>query len=291
MNIYKEFLYNKKVFTKEEVKNIIDLYLSGLSCVKIGIKYDVSHKCILKILHKYNIDVDQKRTVRKHTLDKNYFDNIDTPNKAYILGLLYADGNNFIKKSTLSISLQEEDKDILESIRKELNSSKPLEYIDYSNKHDYGYNYKNQYRLLVFSKEICESLNKIGMKPRKSLILEFPNIHENLYSHFIRGYFDGDGSFCSCKSKNRKNQSIITFASTQSFCNTIRNILIKKLNIPGGNIYDASCHNGVTKVLSLGENSQTKTILDWLYKDAQLYLKRKHDKYIQAFYSNSSLKK
>lgn len=291
MNNYDEFIYNKRIFTKEQVKDIVDSYLNNELCTKLGKKYNVSHKCILKILHKYNIDVNQKYSSRKYDINENYFDNIDTPNKAYILGFLYADGSVNIKnnKNTMSISLQEEDGYILEAMRKEIGSGKPLEYLDYSNKHDFGYHYKNQYRLLIFNKHICESLVNIGMVQNKSLVLEFPDIHKELYSHFIRGYFDGDGSFCAHYLKSGKFQPLITFTSTDAFCRSIKNILINYLNIPGGNIYDASCHNGITKVLSFSGANQTKTILDWLYKDANLCLKRKYEKYINSFYSSNSL--
>ena len=187
--------YNEITFTDEQKIDIITSYLNGESSVKIGKRYGLSHKPILKILHKNGINVDQKKFVRKYTLNENYFDQINTPNKAYILGFLYADGHNEISKFTISMSLQEEDKEILEKIRKELCSNKPLEYIDYSNKHDFVYHYKNQYRLLLFSKHMCSSLIKLGVVKNKSLIITFPTfIDDSLLSHFVRGVYDGDGS-------------------------------------------------------------------------------------------------
>ena len=56
--------------------------------------------------------------MRRYNLDEEYFDNINSQNKAYILGFLYADGSNNPKKHTVSISLQEEDRYILEWMRK-----------------------------------------------------------------------------------------------------------------------------------------------------------------------------
>lgn len=281
--------YNEIIFNDIEKEDIKNKYLNGLSTVKIGNQYGVSHKIIAKVLDKYGIP----RTgvgKRKYSLNEEYFDNIDTPNKAYILGLLYADGSNNFSKYTVSISLEEQDKHILESIKKELKYTKELEYLDYSNKHDFGYTYKNQYRLLFFSKKICESLSKKGMYPNKSLILEFPNwLNDNLKKHFIRGYFDGDGSYCPSLRSNGKFQPLITFTSTEIFCNDLQKYLIKELNIPCGNIYDASCHNGITKVLSFAGRKQVKTFLDWLYKDAELYLYRKYKKYMDSLpYLNNS---
>lgn len=279
--------YNEKIFTDDEIKDIINSYLNNESSVKIGKRYNVSHKIILKVLHKNNIEVNQRKFVRKYNLNEYYFDEITTPNQAYILGFLYADGHNGISKSTITMSLQEEDKDILENIRKEIGSEKELEFLDYSNKNDFGYSYKNQYRLNMFSSHMCKTLEKIGMTSNKSLSLEFPDIPDNLYSHFIRGYFDGDGSYCGYKTTNGKFQPLLTFTSTEKFCNSIKNIISQKLNISCGNIYDASCHNGITKVLSISGVNQVKIVLDWLYKDAELYLDRKYNKYHLDYINNS----
>lgn len=279
-----------KDFTKEEQENIVKLYKeNGLSTVKIGKQYGVTHKVISRVLDLYGIN-RVGNGQRKYFLNEHYFDEIDTPEKAYILGFFYADGSNNISKQTVSMSLQEEDKNVLEQIRLNIGSERPLEFLDYSNKHDFGYSYKNQYRLLIFSKCICNQLNNLGMTPNKSLTLEFPNwLNPELYSHFIRGYFDGDGSYCAYYTKSQKFQPLLTFTSTESFCKKIQEILIDKLDIPGGNIYDASCNNGITKVLSISGAIQVKKILDWLYKDSTIFLQRKFDKYYSSFYVNNSV--
>lgn len=264
------------IFTEEQLKDIKESYLNGESSVKIGQRYGISHQPIRKALIKMNIDRDQKRFVRKYSLNENYFDIIDNPNKAYILGLLYADGSNGFTKGTISISLQEEDKQLLEKIRKEMNSDKPLEYLDYSAKHDYDYTYKNQYRLLMFSRHMCETLKELGMMPNKSLQLTMPNLRDNLYSHFIRGYFDGDGSFCSRYTPDGKYRCLTTITSTDDFCQRAKEIISQQVNIPCGNVYDASCHNGITKVLSISGRLQNQSFYKWLYKDATLYLDRKY---------------
>ncbi len=281
--------YNEKIFTIEQEKDIINSYLNGISSVKIGNKYNVSHKVILKVLHKNNVTVNQNIMVRKYQLDENYFDIIDNQNKAYILGFLYADGHNSINKSTVTMSLQESDKEILEYIRKEIKSEKPLEYLDYSNKNDFGYVYKNQYRLIMFSKHMCESLEKIGMIHNKSLLLDFPILDEELIRHFIRGYFDGDGSYCPNINKEGKFQPLITFTSTEIFCKKLQKYIRDMINIPCGNIYDASCHNGITKVLSFSGKNQVKKFLDWIYLDAEMYLDRKYQRYVKSFNINKSL--
>lgn len=276
----------KITFSNEQLEDIRQSYLNGESTVKIGQRYGISHQPIRKVLEEMGIDRNQKRFVRKYNLDENYFDKIDTPNKAYILGLLYADGSNCISKGTVSISLQEEDKDLLEDIRKEIQSGKPLEYLDYSKKNDFGYAYKNQYRLLLFSKHMCNQLNDVGMIPNKSLKLKVPNLDEHLYSHFIRGYFDGDGSLTIRYTQDNKLRVLTTFTSTECFCNKIKDIIQQSVGIPCGNVYDASCHNNVTRVLSVSGIRQNQKLHSWLYQDANLYLQRKYDK-VQMLYMHN----
>jgi hypothetical protein len=180
--------YKRYLFSDEQKQLIKNLYQNGKSTVIIGKMFGVSHKIIAKILEEFQI----ARTGvgrRQYALNEHYFDQIDTPNKAYILGFLYADGSNNISKCTVSMSLEDKDKEILEKIRIEIGSEKPLEFLDYSNKHDFGYTYNNQYRLLMFSAHMCKTLQEHGMVPNKSLILSFPDINHNLLSHFVRGFF------------------------------------------------------------------------------------------------------
>ncbi len=269
------FKSRKIIFLESEEKNICDMYLSGVSSVKIGEIFNCDHKTITKVLDKYGID----RTgvgLRRYQLNEHYFDNIDTPNKAYVLGFLYADGSNCISKQTVSMSLQEGDMQILEDIRNEIGSERPLEFLDYSNKHDGGYNYKNQYRLLMFSKYMCEVLNDKGMPQNKSLILTWPTfLSDNLYSHFLRGYIDGDGHISP-------TSNFVGFIGTENFCVCAKKHIENTLGIQC-NITDASCHNGVTKNLNISKKENVLPFLDYIYHDAEMYLQRKFDVYTKRY--------
>lgn len=278
--------YKKYIFTDEQKSLVTKLYKEFGSSVDVGKMFNVSHKVIAKILEEKGI----KRTAakkRKYQINENYFDIIDTPNKAYILGFLWADGCNFPQKGTVSMSLEEQDKDILECIRNEIGSEHPLEFIDYSKKNDFGYVYKNQYRLLFFSSHMCESLENIGMVPNKSLIVTFPKISNHLIKHFIRGLFDGDGSVYRHKYKNRNSyQHTLTITSTLMLCKELVDIVKTELDI-NCHIYDASNHNGITKVFNISGKKQIKKFMDWIYNEADLKLQRKYDRYIQYFYTDS----
>lgn len=277
--------YKKYIFTEEQKDLVVALYNDLGSSVDVGKLFNVGHKVITKILEERNV----KRTAQKnrqYKINEHYFDVIDTPNKAYILGFLWADGCNFPKKSTISMTLEEQDKDDLERIRSEIGSERPLEFIDYSNKHDFGYTYKNQYRLLLFSAHMCQTLNTIGMVPHKSLIVKLPTLQNELIRHFIRGLFDGDGSVCRTQYKNRQSyQHTLTITSTVMLCESLVDIIKNTLDI-NCHIYDASNHNGITKVFNISGKHQIKKFMDWMYMDSDLKLERKYKRYIQYFYSD-----
>lgn len=272
--------YNEIIFTKEQKEKIVNLYVEEkLSTPKIGKIMGCNYNKICRILDEYGIE-RTNNGLRKYHLNETYFDSIDTPNKAYLLGLLGADGCNFPPKGTVFIALQETDRELLEKINIEIGNETPLRVVDQSKrKSDKNYSYSNMCVLNMYSKHICTSLEKLGVIRNKSLELKFPNIDEDLYSHYLRGYFDGDGSVYQ-HVKNEHNKKItLTFTSTEQFCKKIKEIVENKLGIYCG-IYDASCHNGITKVASLSGASAIK-LLDWMYKDADLYLQRKYDRYIK----------
>ena len=278
--------YNEIIFTKEQEEEIINDYINNnMSTVKIGQKFGCSHKPIAKVLEKHGI----KRTGvgrRKYFFNEHYLDFIDTKDKAYILGFLFADGSNFSPKQTVSMSLQECDKYILEYISKEFEQTRELEFIDYSNKHDFGYNYVNQYRLLLFSKHLCDTLTSYGMIRAKSYSMDFPTcIPHLLLKYFVLGYFDGNGGLTVTKNSNSYSV-YVSITSTFSFCNSLKEILEKELNLSSLKVSEASNHNGITATLSISKRNECMLFLNWIYEDAEHYLIRKHNKYLLCKQNN-----
>ena len=253
--------------------DMAQMYRDGASSVAIGKKYGVNHKFVGRILDTYGI----KRIgngQRTYKVNEHYFDEIDTPEKAYILGFLDADGSNYMPKQTISMSLQKGDRPILERINKEIGNEHPLRFVDNSNKHDFGYTYQDQYTLLIFSAYMCRQLQSLGMVPRKSYCLEYPTwLREDLHSHFIRGYFDGNG----CVRKN-----IISITSTKKFCSKFYEVMSNFFPDIKANLRPAKKGNDFTGVIDFyGENG--KIVADWMYKDANIYLQRKYDKYLSLY--------
>ncbi len=226
---------------------------------------------------------DHRTLGRKYTLNQEFFDIINTEEKAYVLGMLYADGYNCETNNAVRLSLQEGDKEILDKINKSIGSNKPLYFIRMSK---YDETYQDQYRLLIHSQKICKRLKELGCPQAKSLILEFPieeQVPKHLIRHFLRGYFDGDGCL-NCFLRKGKGIDCrdyrIIIISTNNFCRILKSILKEEIKI------NSACRkhcptNNITTNLYFGGNRQVYTFCKWLYDGANIFLQRKYNKFLE----------
>ncbi len=218
-----------------------------------------------------------------YSINENYFETIDTSEKAYFLGLLYADGCN--TKVGLSISLEETDKSILDKFNLTLGSNRPLYYKEASWREFKCGKYfcKPSYILTLTNIKISRDLVNLGCVPRKSLILTFPSeeiLPKEFQRDFIRGYFDGDG--CIYNKKGRESFGLI---GTSMFLNKVNEIISSECRVSLVNLKPPSKSNkdnGITKYLVYGGSNQVCRIREWLYKDTNLYLNRKHKKFMEV---------
>lgn len=121
-----------------------------------------------------------------------YFKNIDTPDKAYFLGLLAADGNISPRLTAARIALKTEDSKILEKFRSFLGADAPVlkNKIPKTNGRP-----GNPQKVLVLSRKVLvEDLIKLGITPNKSLTLHLNCNLGEFKKDFLRGVWDGDGS-------------------------------------------------------------------------------------------------
>lgn len=127
------------------------------------------------------------------------------------------------------------------------------------------------------SKKIVEDLIKFGCVNKKSNKIKLPSINDNLYRHFIRGYFDGDGSISYGKNitLNFVSGSFIFLEEISSLLN--RETLCKKANLVGkSNNY---------RYLSYNRLDDIRNIYEYLYNESTLFLERKKEK-IEYIISN-----
>lgn len=257
---------------------IVEKYKTGVyTCEKLSKEYGIKGNSISALLKRRGISINSNRSQlsRKYSLNEYYFDKIDTEEKAYFLGLLYADGNNCVTNNCIYIGLHEIDKLILEKFKIALGSNRDLVFRDRTMEK----NKSNQYALKVQSKHMSKQLIKLGCVPNKSLILEFPTIEqvpENLLNHFLRGMWDGDGTIYRDKSCSNNKRCSLT--STRNFCLSAKDIIKSYTGISFG-IY-SYYKNKISSDLKVGGNKKSKIFLDWLYNNATIYLERKFISYM-----------
>lgn len=261
----------------EWFKEAEDLYENDkLPYYKIAEKIGVNRKTISYWLRKGGHVSNPKyvrnvvNTTRKYQVKDDVFNRIDTADKAYWLGFLYADGCILENKNSIELGVQERDKNILEQYLEFLESNYPIKMKKkYVARYDKTY---IGYRVVVASKEILEDLVSHGCTPRKSLTLKWPNnLPESLVSHFIRGYYDGDGGVYLT---NNKKTFSVEILGTPIFISSL------KEKIPDSivsYIHKFNHATGTVRIQIHGINAYR--FLKWIYQGKKYYLKRKFEKF------------
>lgn len=250
-------VYNKKNEVKWNVNDFVDLYNKGYSLVEIGKQFNLSTATVSNALKKINFKVVNKQNETK--FNENVFDVIDSEEKAYWLGFIYADGYVSNSRNTFELSLGLKDKNHL---------LKFARFMSYENNVKID-NYRC--RFIVVNKHLKQTLVKLGVVPNKSLILTFPNtlqIPLKLFNHFIRGYYDGDGTILTKETSKTKLR--VSLLGTEPFLKSV-------LNIVG---VDKKIYESKSKVryFSLAIKNSEK-FLNYIYKDATVFLDRKYNLY------------
>ena len=193
----KTFSFSKIKFYKRE-KEIYEKWLELGKNISKTAKY---YNCYPTSIKSALLTIEPNLTFSLDKGNVNYFNKIDSTNKAYILGFIAADGALVYRKHknvesgnpTLTISLNKKDINVLYFIKKELGCEHPVKDL----------NSKNQVRFTITDKNISRDLMSLGVAPRKTFTLTdiSKNIPKKFRKAFLLGYFDGDGSICKYTDK------------------------------------------------------------------------------------------
>lgn len=179
--------YNVTPFTTR--KWINQGKLTPQSNFKLGKAYEIDEREFLKIKRLYWDDKEHRSY--EVGWNRSIFSSIDTPEKAYWIGFILADGCihlNNLKTFTghFSIDISGEDADHLKKFAKFIEAN---ENIIQHTKHSITGN--DLVHVQLCSPTALKDLYNLGIHPKKSEKEEW--IETNFPADFIRGYYDGDG--------------------------------------------------------------------------------------------------
>lgn len=264
---------NQQKYSLEEIKNWNNYLLNNHTLTETSEFFKVPYKSMVHLLNRHGFrkpsrSVNKIRRLNNEIID--YFKTIDSPEKAYYLGLIYSDGyicsSNYERTKQVGIALQKQDKYVLERLHKVLSLKTKMN------------EYKNSVKLTITNLGMYNDLVNLGVVENKSHFdYIMPKIDNDLLNSFVLGYFDGDGCI-TIKSSGAIVVSIccnskIFLESVQQYLhnNDIQTRLNIQLKPSGNNLY----------VLYLSGRKNQLKFKELIYKDSPIFLIRKHDKFMK----------
>lgn len=249
-------------------------FANGKPIENVMKEYDICYASVYNALKRFNIPYAYPGN-RKNNFDLRFFQSIDTEEKAYWLGFIFADGT-IVKTAPsvschnrLCISISIVDLEHLYAFCDSIHASHDMVSISSPQINASGTTSQTCY-IHCDSIDMANDLKSHHCIPRKTYLPAFPNdIPVALMPHFIRGYFDGDG----CISGSKRPQFEIT--SEKTAIERIQSYLIDACHLNKTKL--RFCRNAYT--LRYGGENQIRRIYHYLYDNAHVFLSRKYNKF------------
>jgi hypothetical protein len=259
-------------------EQIINNYIDGTSIRALSIQYNYGYDRVRRLIKKANIEIrGNDFNSKKFKNNSHVFDVIDTEEKAYWLGFLYADGCVMERENfRLQLSLSANDIEHLKLFQSFMQTDNPIRI--------YDGNHNNQYcRIIIIDNYLCKQLIEKGCFQNKTGKIIYPRfLNESLHKHFIRGYVDGNG--CITFHKVKANPNRLAFAlkidSTREMLFEFNKLLPVKNKKEIPKLYKRRDNNVNDYSLEYGGNKQVLQLLDYLYGNSTIYLQRKYERYL-----------
>ncbi|MDK0928420.1 LAGLIDADG family homing endonuclease [Clostridium perfringens] len=252
----------------------LEIYKQGnISLTALSKKVGITRKTLTKYIKEAEITITNP--LKKYQYAEDYFEKIDTEQKAYWLGFIYADGSITECDTYMRLEIGIINKEHLvkfaecvglpaDVVKERKTCAKGVEY--------------TSYRISVHSTKMCRDLCKLGATPRKSLTLKFPeNLRSDLIRHFIRGYFDGDGCVSHRELPSGNLQVRVNFVGTLDFLQSIQSFYWENHRIKPTKI---TKKNGQKAYSFEKTGSGAIQMLDSMYNNCSIALERKIKKHL-----------
>lgn len=198
-----------------------------------------------------------------NSTESSYFAVIDSPTKAYFLGLIAADGSlHYDKNRYLSVELKEPDCYVLETLAEELESTSKLTIYPRRDKNNTKYG-----RLRVYNRVLVDYLKNLGITNDTTKNKAYPALPIQLRPHYLRGLMDGDGcvktksktlNFGSCSRDLIEVWESWIYEQFEVSCSITEKILKSK-----------------KPFYTITFGGKPKEVLTWLYVNNQVCIQRK----------------
>lgn len=267
-------LAHQKEYQCEPYVTFRKMYLDDqLSIAAIAEKLGCSISKVQKYLERERLtrtNLDSKKLLSKLTQhNSTFFDTVDTEEKAYWLGFFYADGYLAKNGSTLKIDLSARDASHLQRFA-DIFQTKVHVYERFPDKRN-GKVYASA-TCVIACAYLWNALIEKGIKQGNTLsegISVFEHIPGRLMHHFVRGFFDGDGSVY----RNKSGGLGFGFVGSYPFMEHLREVLVASVGLSVAKLGK----NGKLSQLRWNGNGISECFKNWLYHDATVWLERKRD--------------
>jgi len=207
--------------------------------------------------------------MKRKNFNEDYFEVVDTPEKAYFLGFIFADGclidNPEEYRYRLNIKIHNKDEDILERFISLLDSEIKIWRSKGRDISEIGFS----------SRKMINDLKNTGLHQNKTYTIEYPKIDEKLERHFLRGYFDGDGCIRINEDKRDKSKrgDLRIVGGSVKFMETLNERMSKLFGVNINKVYGPK--NKQYKFIGWAGMSDIEQIYNGFYYDTDLFLIRK----------------
>lgn len=259
----REVIYVKKTSKEIEEKVCQDYLTNQYSSRELGVKYSLSKSTILRILERNGIKAENHRLVN-NDLIIDYFKIIDSEEKAYFLGFIFADG--CVSNNQLFIDINDKDREVLERFRQEVHSNCII------STRIKGKSIMS--RITIKNKSFVEHLKRYGIvenKTNNTYHLPVELVPKNFYKDFIRGLIDGDGWIIKTQENYYKIGYVTHYSSVaEDFVYMINYLLIDKWN------NKIIRRNNKYSTVQIQSKKQVEQLAHALYANNNICLSRKY---------------
>ncbi len=281
-------------YSREYICNFIKTNYNTLGWHGCGIRLGLTRGCVHQIGKKLGLKLSNEtiskiRAEAKTELGRlnskdicDTFSSIKSPESAYLLGYIWADG--CLSEYNVNMTIAKEDMLEVESVF--------LSTGNWTIKHNITSSAKKTMSSMIKCSLLLVSIfRKMGFKEKSRASVErvLSFMPENLHPYFVRGYFDGDGCIYVRKSGLQPKVGITStieqdWSGLSSLLNK-NNVQSKIIKTTGYFFYKGERKAGYSSTLLIDSRKQVFNFFNYIYGPhlKRFGLKRKYNKFITVF--------